>query len=151
MKPLTPQEMRFVTEQAAKLPQGWHAAEQAPNTYEELIEDVRLNAGHITVWSGGSDRTVYGDPTINHAFRAWHDSIYVGQRFTFDLEDERRVALVQRDTAFRAGLTNLALVLYTDVVGQALHFQRHGTFPEDQVGFITAYLRDPLAALREEW
>ena len=143
--------MRFVTEQAAKLPQGWHAADLAPNTYEELLEDVRLNAGHITVWSGGSDRTVYGNPTVNHAFRAWHDSIHVGRGWDFTMTGEKLVAATQATTAFAAGHTDLAKVLLADVVGQAEYYGIHGAFPEDQIGFIQSYLRDPLAALREEW
>ncbi len=44
-------------------PCGFEVAEDAPQTYEDL---ARLDAGKpMLVWSGGSEKTIYGDPEVN--------------------------------------------------------------------------------------
>ena len=54
------------------LPAGYDVAAVAPETYEELI--AHLDAGRrMLVYSGGAEQTIYGDPEVNYAFRAWHD------------------------------------------------------------------------------
>ena len=140
-------DMRFVEAQARRLRHGWRASPVAPDTYEGLREDVREHAGRITVWDGGSERTVYGDPEVNHAFRAWHDATHLRHRWDFTLAGERNVATNQRMVAFADGRTRLAQVLFADVYGQALYYARHSAFPEDQIAFVAAYLADRDTAL----
>ncbi len=51
------------------LPGGYDVSDAAPETYEELI--AHLDAGgRMVVYSGGSERTIYGDPEGNPPARS---------------------------------------------------------------------------------
>ena len=57
---------------ADKTARSFRVADIAPHTYEEVIHQIETH-GIIVVWSGASEHTIFGDPEINYAFRAWHD------------------------------------------------------------------------------
>jgi hypothetical protein len=44
-----------------------------------------------------------------------------------------------------------ASLIDADVIGQAEYEARHGCFPDDQKGFVQAYIIDRNAALAAEW
>lgn len=92
----------------------------------------------LVVWSGGSNATVYGDPAINHAFRAWHDSLHLKLGLDFSLESEIAVATEQSRLLHNDGLARLIMA---EVKGQAEYFAKHSQFPDNQVEFVTNYLK----------
>lgn len=117
---------------------AFSVAEKAPSTFGEL----QLATG-ITVWGGGSAKTIYGDPYVNWAFRAWHDTEHRAGNHPFTLEGERAVVERQICTLYCAYPRAPALwatILRAEVVGQAEHFALTGKFPCDQVTFIKAIL-----------
>lgn len=57
------------------MPDGFDTTdnEEHCNTYRKLEGYHKATGGRIIVWTGASNRTIFGAPEINHAFRAWHD------------------------------------------------------------------------------
>lgn len=62
-----------------------------PHTYEELIHQIEAH-GIFVVWSGASEHTIFGDPEINYAFRAWHDWCHWRRKSDFSPSGEIAVA-----------------------------------------------------------
>lgn len=112
----------------------------APGTFSDLA----AHAGEVLpVWEGASDQTIFGDPKINHAFRAWHDTTHKVHGFGFTLAGE--IATCQAQCAeilstLGGNAAPLAAVITAEVIGQAEYFAREGMFPVDQIGFTHAYL-----------
>lgn len=138
------------------LPDGFDVSDDAPQTYEQLkaLMDTRNS---MRIWSGASEDTIYKDPWVNFAFRAWHDLCHWQGGFPFTLEGEIATCQIQcRQFIDFYGDNDVThrwcAVLRAEVVGQALYFQRHKRFPEKQTVFVTAYLSDAQAALnRRLW
>jgi hypothetical protein len=128
------------------LPGGFDVSDEAPETYEELI--AHLDAGgRMLVYSGGSERTIYGDPEVNFAFRAWHDWCHWRGRYDFSHEGERAACAMQGDHLIaRYGdspqTRRWQCILHAEIIGQREYFDRHGAFPEDQRAFVAAYLAE---------
>jgi len=118
---------RQIMQQASQL--EFKVSEFAPSTYEELAP----NAGILTVWGGASDNTIYGDPKVNHAFRALHDVLHLRYNLPFTLEGEVSLAKLQA-AQFEGDYVQEAVFL--EVAGQAQYFAEYGKFPDDQVRFI---------------
>jgi len=127
------------------LPAGYDVAAIAPETYEELI--AHLDAGRrMLVYSGGAERTIYGDPEVNYAFRAWHDWCHWRGRHDFSLSGERATCVMQSThlVALYGESPQTAWwrrILHAEVIGQREYFDRHGVFPDDQRVFVESYLR----------
>ena len=47
---------------------------------------VRTRA--TVIWPGASERTIYGAPEVNWAFRAWHDSVHLARECDFSRAGE---------------------------------------------------------------
>jgi hypothetical protein len=126
------------------LPAGFDVTDNAPQTYEELV--AHLDAGNrMTVYSAGAERTIYGDPEVNYAFRAWHDWCHWRGRHDFSLEGERATCAMQaRHLVARFGESSLTRrwgrVLHAEIIGQREFFDAHGHFPVDQRAFVEIYL-----------
>lgn len=141
---------------AARLfPCGFDVRADAPDSLERLVSETAAT-GRLAVWSGASEQTIFGDPEVNWAFRAWHDWHHYRHRLPFTPEGEREAAAgQQRDirALYGRGPTadHFCALVEAEVVGQLHHQQRHGAFPEDQAGFVAAYLVDPTAALARRW
>ena len=127
------------------LPGGYDVAEVAPETYEQLI--AHLDAGRrMLVYSGGAEWTIYGDPEVNYAFRAWHDWCHWRGRHDFSLDGERATCAMQGKhlVALYGESSQTARwrrILHAEVIGQRKYFDRHGVFPDDQRAFVESYLR----------
>ena len=125
---------------AARLfPLGFDVAETAPETLEAVTASVE--SGRLTVYSGGSDATIWDDAEVNYAFRAWHD--WTHWRYQRPFEGETAVARQQvADLARVYGRTpdveNMGALLLCEVIGQAEYFAQHGDFPSDQAAFTFA-------------
>lgn len=130
------------------LPDGFDVADDAPHTYQELI--VLIDGGHrMKVWSGGTRHTIYGRPEVNYAFRAWHDWWHwrIRAPFTPDGETatcEAQIAHLNRRLGPDAKAEAL---LKAEIIGQTEYHRWHKRFPDDQRGFVLAYLERPDEAL----
>lgn len=118
-----------------KLAPKHSVSDHAPSTFAELSASATSG---LVVWAGGSDKTIYGDASTNHAFRAWHDSLHLKLNAPFTLAGETRVALHQ---ASLVGGDLMGNLIMAEVVGQAEHMAKTGHFPADQVKFIMEYMR----------
>lgn len=126
------------------LPQGFDVSPDAPETFEELVANY-AKTGRLVVSSLHSDRTIYGSPSVNYAFRAWHDWVHVACNCPLTLEGERDAALIQIDQIAlyadnQAQAERWARIIFAEVDGQAQYFAQTGDFPTDQVAFVSAYL-----------
>jgi len=133
------------------LPQGFDVSLDAPSTYQRLKAHV-ARTGRLLVFGGASDRTIYGDPAVNHAFRAWHDFCHLEGGFDTSFVGEVATCRLQtRQLLTKYGDSDRTWrwqkLVEAGIVGQARHFERHGRFPVDQVAFVQANLRDPVASL----
>ena len=137
---------------ASKLfPCGFDVSDSAPSTFEELC--AHLDAGNrMLAFAGGSDRTIYADREVDWAFRAWHDWCHWRGRHNFTPVGERAVCDLQT-THLRILFGSCAAekwggIIRVEVIGQGQYFHYHKRFPDDQRGFVEAYLRDRDEALR---
>lgn len=121
-----------------KLAPKFEAKDVAPDSLELLI---RNSTSTLAVWSGASDSTIYGYASVNHAMRAWHDSLHIKLNAPFTLQGETLVALEQ---ASLLQSDNLGDIIMAEVVGQAEHFAKYGEFPINQTDFIKSYLKGSL-------
>lgn len=111
------------------------ASDNAPYSYETLRS---ASTSSLVVWSGASDKTIYGDASVNWAFRAWHDSLHLKLNAEFNESGERRVAFEQ---ARLIGGGTFGTILVGEIVGQAEYLNKYGQFPVDQVEFMRNYLK----------
>lgn len=96
-----------------------------------------LNQGELVVWSGASDRTIFGDASVNHAFRAIHDEMHRATRLGFIVSDEIELGRIQ--AAKYSGL--LADLVWIEVSKQAEYFLNNGVFIQDQIAFTNNELK----------
>lgn len=118
-----------------KLAPRYTAKDTAPETFQALKSQATSG---LVVWDGMSDQTIYGDNKVNHAFRAWHDSLHLKLNAPFTLEGETIVALEQArvlDSGYHGE------IMLAEVIGQARYLAKYGHFPIDQTKFILEYLR----------
>jgi hypothetical protein len=108
-------------------------SENAPNTFAEL----KGRTSPLVVYSGASDCTIYGDPRINYAFRAWHDSIHLRLNAGFTVAEEIRVA---EESARILGGT-LGEIIYTEIADQRIYAEITGQFVGNQVDFMVSHLK----------
>jgi hypothetical protein len=115
------------------------ARPQAPETFQEL-----MRAEQLTVWDGASDRTIWGDARVNHAFRAWHDARHIDGLCAFDPEGEARACEMQcRDilAAYPRAPKLWLDAIRAEVNGQVQFYVNTGAFPSDQVALVLSILR----------
>src|SRR5579872_538182 len=139
MRPLIPEFNRVVLELAPR----FDARPVAPASFAELMAlDM---AAPMPVRDGASHATVYADPVVNHAFRAWHDAAHRAGGHDFTLEGERATREAQQRAVLaaypRAPKSWLAL-LRAEVDAQAEHFTRTGAFPVNQAAFIREQMEE---------
>lgn len=128
------------------LPRGWDVSDDVP-THPTLdwLNGMVASTGRITVWSGGSDQTIFADPATNYAFRAWHDWCHWRGQHDFDLEGEKAVAAMQK-RHLRVCFPGNAMLPYwmdildAEIVGQNEYALLTGEFPRDQLQFVTDYI-----------
>lgn len=144
LKPLFPS-FNVATLHMARLvnPRGWNVSRNAPSSLAELKRRSRRD-GVITVSSLHSDHTIYGDPEVNCAARAWHDACHLLADAGFDDAGERKVcALQQSQLATVYGDASSLLfrrIIEAEVVGQLEYKAQHGAFPANQRDFVLNYL-----------
>lgn len=143
---------KVVNEMAAHyVPEGYEMSEDAPSTYPEL--KALLDRGErLIVYSGGSDMTIFAEPEVNYAFRAWHDWCHWKGQHLFTLFGEIGVYRMQQeqliakygDTPQVRGWCKL---LYAEVLGQFLYYYHHKDYIDNQKEFVKHFGRDPYSAM----
>ena len=122
----------------------WCVVSEAPETLEGLTTVYR-QTGRICVSGQFSDRTIFGAPVINHAFRAWHDWHHVRLQATFDREGEATTMAAQYGDCLRLLPSTLWRpawrVLECEIIGQFDYQAFTGQFPCDQRAFALGYFR----------
>lgn len=103
------------------------------------------DTGKLAIWSGGSERTIFGSARTNYLFRAWHDWCHIssgvcnyaiGPLGCFEPSAEYKVADFQCN-----GLgDSLAKLVQAEVSGQARHFEATGNFVADQIAFTLSMM-----------
>lgn len=136
-------------------PGGWDVGPDAPDTLESLTAHI-AKTGRMKVFDGGSQRTIFGCPEHNWAFRAWHDWHHWKAQLPFTPEGEHKVCNLQiMDLIKVYGACEIterwSHILRAEVDGQIRYHEKHGTFPDNQRGFVEAYLRYPEQAILERW
>jgi len=133
------------------LPEGFDLSQTAPETLESLTETVN-RTGRFVINPDFSDCTIFGDPAVNHQFRAWHDYChYIGQ-FPFTTAGEAQAAALQIEQLRAAGLSSpeVETLIDIEVNEQAKFFERSGGFPRDQRAFTRFCLIERLAHIRAD-
>ena len=130
-------------------------ADDAPGTYAALKR--HLDAGQLLiVAAAGSSATIFGDPTVNYAFRAWHDWCHWKGECDFSLNGEMATCCIQLSHVQRFyGLNDRTCywrsLLIAEMIGQRRYYELHREYVEDQRAFTRAYIADPQAALAAKW
>jgi len=138
---------KFIRGQAATLLQmyrinGIEAVEDAPSTYEELLEhykrDVVWGGKPFKVYSGGMDDTIYMTRYGNHCFRFVHDFKHIDLKADFSYGGEVEVAMTQiYEVAKQFGPASDEVVLMeADTIGQMDFFHDMGMFVTNQREFV---------------
>lgn len=109
----------------------YRVSDHAPQTFADL------RATGLVVWSGASDRTIFGDARVNWAFRALHDALHLKTGIGFTPAEE--IYLGRMQASQYSGL--LADLVYIEVAGQAEHYLKTGQFVADQIKFTWESLK----------
>ena len=120
---------------------AFDVADIAPQNHAEVFA-CYSERGRFRIWSGGTATAIYGAPRVNWTFRAWHEWCHVRTRLTTSVLDETRVARFQCAEAHRVGGDMFARVVWLEVAGQALEFERTGDFLADQTAWTLARLAE---------
>lgn len=127
----------------------------APSSLEELLAATQdesdgpwqpgwsfengRQVARIPVWEGGSDRTIWSSPSVNHAFRALHDYEHILQCAGFDVQGESYVARAQAAKLCTSKAERV--ILLAETMGQIYYHERWGRFPTDQRAFVVRCVR----------
>lgn len=122
-------------------PQGFDTGPVGASTLEALKFEVN-ERGRLTIWNGACERTVFGCPEVNLHFRAWHDWAHFTYDLPFTVDGETAAAFVQAAQICRryGPDRDMVQLLFCEVIGQALWYEGHKEFPEDQRKFADQHL-----------
>ena len=103
----------------------------------------------IYVWTGASENTIFGDPTVNHKFRAWHDYIHINYNLGYSITEESIVCDIQRDMLPNDWNLERSLI-ECEIRGQAHYFYLNNRFISNQRIFTVCWLENSINALRKK-
>ena len=118
--------------QASKL--SYIVKADAPST-----ETALFNESGLVIWSGASHGTIYQDERVNWAFRALHDDLHLKTGLSFSVDAEIELGRIQASKYTSSLMQDL---VFCEVAGQALYFQKTGIFIQDQVQFTVDFLKN---------
>jgi hypothetical protein len=143
---LDPEFNAFVLRMAESIPY-----DPAPG-YTASFEGMRATyraTGRIPINTDFSEGTIFGDPAINWAFRAWHDWAHIRGNYDFTEEGEKHAAELQKRDVNGAVMGGYILpsqgwrfrrLIDCEVNGQVQYQLAHNAFPSDQMAFAKEYL-----------
>lgn len=130
-------------------------ADHAPGTYKQL--KTHLDSGAtLVVAHDGSNSTIFASPSVNFAFRAWHDWCHWNGDFDFSLYGESATCCLQISQMYSFyGVTpntnRWAQYLTAEIVGQRRYYEKYREYIYDQRAFCDAYLADQVKSLDKKW
>jgi hypothetical protein len=114
--------------------------------YLERLKTRFSEERKITVWSGCSDNSIFGDSTVNTYFRAWHDYNHIMHNLDFSFESESLVCSIQL-AELPSHYNFEKLLLYADIIGQNLYYKQNNEFPINQRLFVLNFLENPFLTI----
>ena len=130
---LSPVVERIVEQNSIEFSMSAHA----PENFAEL---AAASSSRLVVFSEFSFNTIWGEPSSNHAQRAWHDHLHLRLFAGTDWRGELRVARTQAAEIGRLVGDQLADWVWGDLWGATMHMALYGRFPLAQVQFVNAFL-----------
>lgn len=100
-------------------------------------ESSLFNQPSLVIWSGASDNTIFGNASVNWAFRALHDALHLKTRLGFTPLEEIELGRIQASQY--TGL--MADLVYIETAGQASYYLKTGQFVADQIAFTIGELK----------
>lgn len=146
---------RAVVEITHRLVPRYLVSDDAPSTFRQL--KAHLDAGKtLVVAKEGSDHTIFADPAVNCAFRAWHDWSHWTGNYDFSLYGESATCSLMIDHLYRfMGVTSetqkWSRYLIAEIIGQRQYYEKYRAYIENQRAFVTAYVASPTKALSRRW
>jgi len=136
-------------------PTGYDIGPDAPTSLEALNEHI-VRHKRIKVSDAYSDLTIFGDPEVNYACRAWHDWTHWRYQIPFTLAGEHEAFARQVEDMLKvyghdAQSARWIEMLKADIIGQSEYEARNGSFPVDQFAFNRAFMLNPEAALSAQF
>lgn len=113
--------------------------------FKGLKEQWEKN-GQIEIWTGASENTIFGEPQINHFFRAWHDLIHIAYDQPFNFGGESTVATIQCSQLPTDWIFERELIT-AEVLGQNQYYRIHKEYVVDQRQFAYDYLFNTVEAI----
>ena len=126
-------------------PQGFDVI---PNDDLDTLAKLKAHVDktkRFAVWAGASDTTIFGDPEVNYAFRAWHDWCHYLINAEFDHAGESAVCKLMQEQcrAIFGTNTEFDALIEAEVMGQLNYKRVYGEFPRDQAAFTRVVLANP--------
>lgn len=112
-------------------------------------KDYFKETGKLRIWKGASNNTIFGSPTVNWYFRAWHDHVHITNDLGYSPIEESIVAEIQKSQLPKDWIIERELI-DIEVTGQVQYHHLHGNFVKDQRQFTAIYYQDPMTALKQK-
>jgi len=116
----------------------------APYTWRQVNEASSVN--HVTVWSGEASHSIYGDSSVNYAFRAWHDRAHLRIGASFNIAGEES-AVAQQCLELRQAFPSAPQwwqdAIAADVLGVVYYLHSTGLYVKDQASHVVDLLSRP--------
>lgn len=129
----------------------------------DTLDKIKLHfyqTGRVCVWEGASDDTIFGLPSMNHAFRAWHDWGHIHLDAPFTMQGELQVLEWQKWLVDRWHVKSfierqtIKYLLECEIRGQLEYQAAHGgAFPKEQREFALEWLYKEyeIAPYKDTW
>jgi len=125
-------------------PCGYTVSDNAPADLAQLTK--QMDTGRCVVSSCHSDNTIFGDPEVNWAFRAWHDHCHYRLQASFTMLGECIVAhemccdidnLMGKGCVIGRKYKNYVM---EEVIGQYVSMCNNGAYTDVQMDFARDWL-----------
>jgi len=117
-----------------------YPCKEAPNTFEELKQVNKDKVLLLPVFSGGCANTIWSNPKVNHALRAWHDDIHLEYDYDFSLYGEISTARKHIEVLRKNHLGVFSNLFWCEIVGQVLYYNKHKKYVSNQREFVLLLL-----------
>ncbi len=104
--------------------------DECPTTLKD-ITDYKEEHGHLKIWTGDCEGTVYASAGINEMLRVWHDRVHYDYQYEFNVAGEAAAVYMQIAElsvvyGARKELYQWATILLTDILGLVLYHRQSG-------------------------